>query len=49
MATIENLNKENIRTLLPFKNPLFNNQIIQKEEHIQNDSDDEKQSDNKYR
>ncbi|CAF3234329.1 unnamed protein product, partial [Rotaria sp. Silwood2] len=32
ITTIENLNKENIRIPLSFKNPLFNNQIIQKEE-----------------
>ncbi len=39
IITVENINKENIRAPLSFKNPLFNNQIIQTKEHIHTDSD----------
>ena len=41
ITTVENLNKENIRTPLSFKNPLFNHQIIpQKEDDSESDNED---------
>ncbi|CAF2863849.1 unnamed protein product, partial [Rotaria sp. Silwood2] len=44
ITTVENINKENIRTPLSFKNPLFNNHTIEIEENNQSDlSDDDSQ------
>jgi hypothetical protein len=41
ITTVENLNKENIRTPLSFKNPLFNHQIIsRKEDDSESDNED---------
>ncbi|CAF3592828.1 unnamed protein product [Adineta steineri] len=45
ITTVENLNKENIRTPLSFKNPLFNNnnnnQMMKTDEHIHSDLSDD--------
>ncbi len=41
ITTVENLNKENIRTPLSFKNPLFNNPILKVDEHTHSDLSDE--------
>ncbi|CAF3886948.1 unnamed protein product, partial [Rotaria sordida] len=46
ITTVENLNKENIRTPLSFKNPIFNKQIIQIEENIQSDLSDDDNNNN---
>ncbi|CAF4235976.1 unnamed protein product [Rotaria socialis] len=44
ITTVENLNKENIRTPLSFKNPIFNNQKIQIDDNNHSDlSDDDNQ------
>ncbi|CAF2163225.1 unnamed protein product, partial [Rotaria magnacalcarata] len=44
ITTVENLNKENIRTPLSFKNPIFTNQKIQIDENNHSDlSDDDNQ------
>ena len=40
ITTVENINKENIRTPLSFKNPLFNNQTIKRIDNIHSDSSD---------
>jgi hypothetical protein len=41
ITTVENINKENIRTPLSFKNPLFNQQIIpRKEDDSESDNED---------
>lgn len=46
VTTVENLNKENIRTPLSFKNPIFNNQKIQIDEDNQSDLSDDDDDDN---
>ncbi|CAF1179254.1 unnamed protein product [Adineta ricciae] len=45
ITTVENLNKENLRTPLSFKNPLFNHQLSKRDEHLPSDLSDDDDDD----